>query len=153
MRQREERCRALGDRTPPRTCCNTCGGSDCPPLRVITDSARAAATACVRCVSSHTVACLPYATHATPGHSETRPLYRSGVFLFHRGLPFHQSCFNLIAPSFILCPQFVQIGGPRCNEKTPLHKTSLQASGDPFASGVLDTTPPNNGHVRKYWHT
>ena len=95
----------------------------------------------------------PEATHATSGHSETGPLYRSGVFLFHRGLPFHQSCFNLIAPSFILCPQYVQIGGPRWNKKTPLHKTSLQASGDLFSFGVLDTTSPNNGHVRKYWHT
>ena len=34
-----------------------------------------------------------------------------GLFLFHRGLPFHQSCFYLIAPSFILCPQFVRTGG------------------------------------------
>ena len=73
--------------------------------------------------------------------------------MFTSELPFHQSFFNLIAPSFILCPQYVHIRGPRWNKKTPLHKTSLQASGDLFSFGVLDTTSPNNGHVRKYWHT
>ena len=31
----------------------------------------------------------------------------------------------------------------------PLRKTSLRASGDLFSFGVLDTTSPNNGHVRK----
>ena len=70
---------------------------------------------------------MPDATHATPGHPEARPLCRSGVFLFHRGLPFHQSCFTLIAPNFILCPQLVRTGGRRDTtiRNTMLYHTTL----------------------------
>ena len=51
--------------------------------------------------------------HVSPlqRHSSAFPL-RYTTLHYTTYAIFDQSWFNLIAPSFILCPQFVQIGGP-----------------------------------------
>ena len=48
-----------------------------------------------------------YPTHLLSRHGVKS---RIGLLLFHRGLPFDQSCFNLVAPSFILRPHCVYSG-------------------------------------------
>ena len=60
------------------------------------------------------------------------------ICLFHRGLPFHQSCFYLIAPSLILCPQLVRTGG-RHDTTIPdimLYHTTLRGTAQDLHSDV-----------------